>query len=92
MEKEKQGTENYKAIPLTEEWLIRFWFKEEVNRPSWLGPEIGEQRWQIRLTSRKSGGYVWSSATFGITVDLQYVHTLQNLIFSLTNSELEIKS
>jgi hypothetical protein len=91
MEKEKQGTENYKAIPLTEEWLIRFGF-EKRKEVTW---SFGYEK-QFNVYSKDDLTFNGVQCAWWFNGLLrnqpEYVHQLQNLYFSLTNSELEIKS
>lgn len=73
----------YNAIPLTEEWVIKFDFtKFGVN---WrLGSfEYCAPSNQFVIHGR--GGYY-----VGILLELMYVHQLQNLYFALTGEELKL--
>ena len=70
-----------KPIPLTEEWLLKFGFMKSMS--NWYSNndyaiELCESFIQIDI------GYTT------ITVDVKYVHQLQNLYFALTGEELEI--
>jgi len=72
--------ENFEPIPLTEEWLVRF------------GAE------KRSLHYYKLNGIIICVQDFffecylgGINVHIKYVHTLQNLIYTLTNKHLTIK-
>ena len=69
---------DYKSIPLTEEWLLKFGFKN--NRLGLfdcvkVGDDIGYHIYFIGKHLK----------------EVQYVHQLQNLYFALTGYELEIK-
>jgi hypothetical protein len=75
-------------IPLTEEWLVKFGFK---NR----GLRTTEQRPFFLFTNNGKGftyrdGYI---SFVGVTVEkpIMHVHTLQNLYFALTGEELTLK-
>jgi hypothetical protein len=77
-----------KPIPLTEEWLVKFGFK---NR----GLRTTEQRPFFLFTNNGKGftyrdGYI---SFVGVTVEkpIMHVHTLQNLYFALTGEELTLK-
>jgi len=77
-------------IPLTEDWLLRFGFIKQINQASpyaylWY---LGQFRiWQY--------GESDIPEYFGITLDRQdvicnTVHSLQNLFFCLTRTELQL--
>jgi hypothetical protein len=81
----------YQPIPITEEWLLRFGFKDISPR------NIIE----IRFIKED---FTWSSSSEEVVVELcngfrgydlytdcKYVHDLQNLYFSLKRKELELK-
>lgn len=68
-------------IPLTEEWLIKFGFKYKSYG-------YAEEEWkQWSFNGYSLNGF--RCTTSG--VELEYIHTLQNLYFALNNSELTIK-
>ena len=72
-----------KPIPLTEQWLKDFGFKQEHN---WFVKYEGKFQFQISISDK---GIQVEIHHFGfITVDIEYVHELQNLYFVLTNKEL----
>ena len=89
---------DYKPIPLTEEWLLKFGFILEKDLV-WLREDEKEYqvyRKNISIIDIKGSYYLW----IGIEEDdwysfewtkIEYVHQLQNLFFALTNTELEIK-
>jgi hypothetical protein len=79
-----KGNINYQPIPLTEEWLLRFWFERSglyfVKSQVYIYDEYG-------LTDT---GFEYR---FNYTqIKLMYVHELQNLYFALTGEELTFKS
>lgn len=76
---------HFKPISLTEEWLLKFGFKQEEN-PFWFCNNV------ISI-SPSTGTYVlYGKSGREITrTGLKYLHQLQNLHFALTNKELEIK-
>lgn len=72
----------YEPIPLTEEWFIKFGFEVTVNNNHYLehgSIEIG------RMSSKRFYIQIRSENT---TLDIKYVHQLQNLYFALTGQEL----
>jgi hypothetical protein len=69
-----------KAIPLTEEWLLKFGFEITDNFQT-----------KDRFQTHKQDGIIWFEYGY-IVVELNYVHQLQNLYFSLTGEELTIKN
>jgi hypothetical protein len=78
--------DNIEPIPLTEEWLVKFGFKK-MNNIDWQS-KVGGINFYCRFNKE------WYSSIGGIYLSdrIQYVHTLQNLIFALTNQELTFKS
>lgn len=85
----------FKPIPLTEEWLEKFGFKQDgndiftidfhdvyiaVGLDGSYGLYNSEFNWKV------AGGGLISKGT-----PLKHVHQLQNLYFALTNTELKIK-
>jgi len=89
-----------KPIPLTEEWLLKFGFKEDKIR-SWFFKDCGEYRIRISVNvffgmlEKESSWFVSILTGYGsqpVTLGKQYVHQLQNLYFALTGEELEIKT
>jgi len=81
----------YEPIPLTEEWLVKFGFKD-VQRGFY---SIKAGSTFFRLTPPQFMGewqteYCWVYDDFKFT-EVKYVHQLQNLYFALTGEELTIK-
>jgi hypothetical protein len=75
--------DDVKPIPLTEEWLFKFWFRYND------GLFIKEN-----LVVFIYDGYckvVFGSLTFVDGVKIKHVHQLQNLYFALTGEELTLK-
>ena len=70
----------YQPIPLTEEWLLRFAFDNLGD----YGFGIGE----FHIINRVGK---WGFPINDKIVFINYVHQLQNLYFSLTQKELQIK-
>ena len=67
----------YKPIPLTEEWLFKFGFEKAY--------ETCYQYKDFILNDK------FIMMDIDITIQLKYVHQLQNLYHSLTGEELTIK-
>lgn len=73
--------DEYKPIPLTEEWLLKFGF---VCHPwGWVNEQIG-----IRLTLHS---FIYKNDN-GANIKIKHVHQLQNLFFALTGEELTLKA
>tara|TARA_R100000655_G_scaffold7322_2_gene19795 strand:+ start:401 stop:769 length:369 start_codon:yes stop_codon:yes gene_type:complete len=71
-----------KPIPLTKDWLLKFGFEAGFNGEYEILPFL----------------YIWkpspSTKSFSVspsTLEIKYVHQLQNLYFALTGEELKIK-
>jgi hypothetical protein len=93
---------DWKPLPITEEWLLRFGFKEV---------EISNGDFFLTIQKDKGGGIgeyqIWvdlgiENETNEITISLvcdsqwlitknKYIHQLQNLYFALTQKELKFK-
>ncbi|MGK6342897.1 hypothetical protein ACMGDK_11695 [Chryseobacterium sp. DT-3] len=67
----------YKSIPLTEKWLLKFGFENEIPL-HWFNKVI---------INNYKGGFI--EKMYG--TQIQYVHQLQNLYFALTGEELTLK-
>ena len=63
-----------KPIPLTEEWLLKF----------------GLMSIKTELGFWNNGDAIYFSYGFEKSIELKYVHQLQNLYFALTGEELTI--
>jgi hypothetical protein len=79
--------EYIQPILLTEEWLVKFGFEEigVIHKKGWLNiwHSSYAEKYQIRIY--KVGDDVEKS------INIEYVHQLQNLYFALTGKELSIK-
>ena len=77
--------EDYRPIPLTEEWLLRFGFVK-VNGVYWTKTRISFE------DDNEIGCYNLSESFGGDSISfcnsINYVHQLQNLYFALTGLEL----
>lgn len=72
-----------KGIPITEEWLSKFSFKKN-NEGDW-------NKDGFKLSNKYTHDGTYEFDCNYISVNILYVHQLQNLYFALTNTELEIK-
>lgn len=82
----------YKPIPLTEEWLVKFGFEEYKTDKSDVYRLNGFLITYVFNGMFKGKRYLkFHNITFEDFGHVQFVHTLQNLYFALTNKELEIK-
>lgn len=100
---EAEGSQHYKPIPITEEWLKEFGFE---FRDYFVNDEEDDEifmsyRLKIEKTlmsfelSMNPDGYhdflvhfTWQSES-GVIARIQFIHQLQNLYFALTGKELE---
>jgi hypothetical protein len=73
----------FKPIPLTEEWLLKFGFEKTDSH--------GDFEYLIdRYSYFRGSFYIADCDECGESVEIQYVHQLQNLYFALTGEELTI--
>lgn len=89
----------YFPIPLTPEILERLGFKvgkgkarkpyyvKAVNTKRYPYPNAG----RIYLLERRGKYRYNNGATYGFTPEIEYVHTLMNLFYTLTGTELTLK-
>jgi hypothetical protein len=79
-------------IPLSEEWLLKFGFEKITYGNG--GYQITSTKGKIVVLTDNSV-YVYSGLgdeeSYGFRPDIDYVHQLQNLYYSLTSQELTIK-
>ena len=84
---ERMSNHSYRPIPLTEEWLVRFGFE-------WMD-EIAGYVDGDHCVFISHGGDCWfhpfCTNDKDCHIKIRYVHTLQNLCYSLTGEELELK-
>jgi len=77
----------FKPIPLTEQWLKDFGFADKgtIFKKGWfeLWYSSYAENYQLRIYK--------VSSTFEKIINVEFVHTLQNLFFSLTKIELTKK-
>jgi hypothetical protein len=79
------GNKNFKPIPLTEEWLLKFGFKHLGN-----GKFSGGFKNMFKISSHQFGIDFYYGAIDPYYIKPHYVHNLQNLYFALTNQELTL--
>ena len=78
----------FKPIPLTEEWLLKFGFEEvdkerAKSQASW--KIMAKDKFEIEYSTES-----WFLNNYkGNHQSIAYIHQLQNLYFALTNTELE---
>lgn len=72
----------FSPIPLTEEWLVKFGFRQVMKKDNYITFNNGVIK--ISLFSKYC-------VVRGHGITIQYVHQLQNLYFALTGEELELK-
>lgn len=81
-----KGKRSIPPVPLTEQWLKDFRYKKDTKSRygGWLSPEFKYHK--IRITIRNNKYYHNISRYHSI--EIKYVHQLQNLYFALTGKEL----
>ena len=92
---EKWEMKDFKPIPLTEEWVLKFGFEREGNINWWNMPK--ESSYKAHHLMEMVNAWTWfidfddTGDNTHLVSGFNYVHQLQNLYFALTNTELEIK-
>ena len=82
-----KGLKNYKPIPLTEEWLLKFGFeKKQGGLESVYFILAGKCLLEYNLTHKFAD--IVRKVNLDLFIELEYVHSLQNLYFALTGEEL----
>jgi hypothetical protein len=71
----------FKPIPLTEEWLLKFGFRDNTLAYE-IYKQVGDAGYS--LVDDVGDGSIW------YVPPVKYVHQLQNLYFALTGTELEL--
>lgn len=82
----------YEPIPITEDWLVRFGFKNPYE-PFWFYLEIESPRFIVYVNPETRGIALFDEADeeqYTHYIELNYVHQLQNLYFALTGTELSL--
>jgi hypothetical protein len=85
-----QNLDNVGAIPLTEEWLIKFGFVKDADG-SYLKFKMAiflDKRFKYNLYLQTEET---SSKWFEVGIKIKHVHQLQNLYFALTGEELTLQ-
>lgn len=77
---------DYRPIPLTEEWLLKFGFK--YNNPTY---EWYDKSAVLFIQVNYLGFDLIAKFHNQVIREIKYVHELQNLYFALTGKELKIK-
>jgi hypothetical protein len=90
---------DYEPLPLTEEWLYKFGFKNiDKGGNDYITYTDPNHDYYLQLdVRRKDNKYLILDNSFDdlrafSMVDIEYVHQLQNLYFALTGEELTFKS
>lgn len=79
---------NCNPVPLTEEWLLRMGFEKEEHQDFGV---VFENKSVGRITPRGEMWTFWPEELHGFSVEIQFVHQLQNLVFVFLGTELTIK-
>jgi hypothetical protein len=89
--------ENIKPIPITDKWLLSFGFRQsEENRDDFY-KDFGRKTFQVCIDDGQGEIFIGFAHDIGFPIeelchiDIQYLHQLQNLIFSITGEELTIQ-
>ena len=75
-------------IPITEEWLLKFGFKDDEPHNYINVDEHGAM--QIMFDQYRKVVSIFTAGAHYYMKEIQYVHQLQNLYFALTGEELTI--
>ena len=83
--------EEFEPIPLTEEWLLKFGFKKQLDK------SFAKNNFSIFLDKRfKTNLFLQENQEnfkwFSYELKVEYIHQLQNLYFALTCEELKLKT
>jgi hypothetical protein len=84
--------ESYCGIPLTEEWLLKFGFRFDgmvyrIDEDKYMTMAIVSGKISFPILRNQDASNPENFSLMGV----KYVHQLQNLYFSLTGEELQIK-
>lgn len=91
-----EGNSLTEPIPLTEEWLIKFGFDNEVSKEDGWTITI-DKDWCYLTIDTEGGAILWDNSenldrgNYPTIRVLKHVHELQNLYFALTGEELKTK-
>jgi len=81
--------EHYKPIPITEDWLVNLGFVQPKDKFDYYKDDL------IEVCVQDDTVHVWVLYSVGSAIQvfhIQYIHQLQNLYFSLSGKELELKT
>jgi hypothetical protein len=84
--------DNVKGIPISEQWLNNFSFKEEENLDQEKFKKIFLNDLGYRVSINIDNRFTFWIDLYGFGIDFNYVHEFQNIYFALTKHELETKS
>lgn len=91
----KQGVDQYKPVPITEEWLLKFGFSKQGERVYRKTQPHNGAMYELLASFVSSTrfflGIVYNGRTIYFAWNLEHVHTLQNTWYALTNEELTTK-
>lgn len=82
----------YEPIPLTEEWLIKFGFKFDVNKGGEYEGQKFEDRplWYLKRPDDSRFCVYLDLKTCYVSIPCEFVHELQNAFFTVERKELTI--
>lgn len=86
--------DRFEGIPLTEERLVELGFEKAYNdnmTVSWFSLKIGSNEYILNYLNRW-GISIDTGDTYRYLTPCEHLHTLQNVIFALTGTELTTKS
>ena len=88
----------YKPIPLTEEWLLKFGFEQQIGFIKFIGEPYQKDSFEVALNDVGKWYCYYRNFVKGkvddfvlLKNDLKHVHQLQNLFYALCGEELTIK-
>jgi hypothetical protein len=81
------GNKNFKLIPLTEEWLLKFGFYKDVEFDNTFNLPFNVLNGFTTISIDVRANVILLD---NLELTIQYVHQLQNLYFALTNEELTL--
>ena len=94
---EAEGSQHYKPIPITEEWLLKFGFEPYSNGLGLKLTNLNGFERTLRVVDLKyvclddhDPNLIAEDGEAGLC-GIKYIHQLQNLYFALTGEELIIK-
>ena len=95
LEEIENGMDFYEPIPLTEEWFLKLGFNYHMPFDD---EDSDFYVFQIKTTKGENISFAhvsdeigWATDRLMITIEIHYVHQLQNLYFAITGEELAIE-